>query len=229
MNQDKIWNYFQDKSPEVFLPASSRLNYLFKKSLDIFGDTTLTILNIGVGNGGLEKRCQEQGWETYALDPSQEAIRNLKAIGVKGEVGYIQSIPYADDFFDVVFCSEVIEHLSKEEINLGLIEISRILKKGGVLIGTVPYQENLIENQVVCPKCGEIFHRWGHQQSFDVKSLIRIFPKTLAVKTIDIIYFVDLLTLNWKGILMAGAKKGLSLLGIHGRDENLFFVLRKED
>jgi hypothetical protein len=96
-----------------------------------------------------------------------------------------------------------------------------------MLIGTVPYKENLLENQVVCPKCGEIFHKWGHQQSFDVKSLSKIFPKTLNLKEIRVMYFVDWSKLNWKGILVAAAKKGLSMLGIHGRDENLFFVAKK--
>jgi SAM-dependent methyltransferase len=227
MNQDKIWSYFQNQSPEVFSQSNSRLNYLFKKSLNLFGDTKITILNIGVGNGGLEKRCKEQGWETYALDPSIEAIRNLELLGIKGEVGYIQNIPYDNNFFDIVFCSEVIEHLLNKEMDLGLIEIERILKRGGMLIGTVPYKENLLENQAVCPKCGEIFHKWGHQQSFDVKSLSKIFPKTLNLKEIRVMYFVDWSKLNWKGILVAAAKKGLSMLGIHGRDENLFFVAKK--
>lgn len=29
---------------------------------------------------------------------------------------------------------------------------------GGVLIGTVPYHENLLINQVIYPGCGKIFH-----------------------------------------------------------------------
>jgi len=227
MNQDKMWNYFQKDCYDLFAQSIPRLNYLFKRALKIFGDTKPTVLNIGVGNGWLEKRCLEQGWKTYSLDPSQEAIRSLETIGIKGEVGYIEKNPYAENFFDVVFCSEVIEHLSDEQVNLGLLEIERVLKKSGVLIGTVPYKENLLDNQVVCPKCGEIFHKWGHQQSFDIKSLIEIFPNNLSVEKVSIECFVDWESLNWKGILSSSVKKGVSMFGIHGSGENLFFMVKK--
>jgi 2-polyprenyl-3-methyl-5-hydroxy-6-metoxy-1,4-benzoquinol methylase len=227
MNQEKIWNYFQKESSEVFSHSTSRLNYLFKQAQKKNGDTEPTVLNIGVGNAWLEKRCMEQGWKTYSLDPSQEAIKSLETSGFKGKVGYIEKNPYTDDFFDIIFCSEVIEHLSDEQINIGLLEIERVLKKGGVLIGTVPYKENLLDNQVVCPKCGEIFHKWGHQQSFDVKSLIEIFPQNLTVQEIRIVCFVNWKSLNWKGILSSSIKKGLSMVGIHGSDENILFVVKK--
>ncbi len=227
MNQDKIWNYFQTEGANVVFQSETRLNYLFKKALKIVGNTKPTVLNIGVGNGWLEKRCLEQGWKVYALDPSKESIKNLETFGVIGEVGYIEKNSYADNLFDLVFCSEVIEHLSNEQINLGLLEIERILKKGGVLIGTVPYKENLIDNQVVCPKCGEVFHKWGHQQSFDVKSLINIFKNNLTVEEVSIIYLINWRMLNWKGVLSSLFKKGLTMLGIHGSNESLFFIVKK--
>lgn len=227
MDQNKIWNYFQQEGNDVFLQSNSRLNYLFKKALKMFGDTKPNALNIGFGNGQIEKRCLQQGWNIYSLDPSQEAIRSLEKINIKGKVGYVEKNPYADDFFNIVFCSEVIEHLSDEQLKLGVLEIERVLKKGGVLIGTVPYKENLLDNQVVCPKCGDIFHKWGHQQSFDIESLRKIFPKTLTVQRISILYFVNWESLSWKGVLSSLIKKGLAMLGIHGSDENLFFIVKK--
>jgi len=228
MNQDKIWNYFQkEANNQVFSQSNSRLNYLFQKTLKLFNNSKLTVLNIGSGDGWLEKKSHQQGWETYALDPTSEAIKILECSGIKGKVGYIEQIPYADSFFDVVFCSEVIEHLSDEQIKLGLLEVERVLKKGGVLIGTVPYNENLLDNQVVCPKCGEVFHRWGHQQSFDSISFTKIFPPTLSIQTMSVHYFVDLSFTNWKSLVLSLAKKGISAIGMHGNTENLFFIVKK--
>ncbi|HEY9710145.1 MAG TPA: hypothetical protein V6D48_18200, partial [Oculatellaceae cyanobacterium] len=88
MNQDKIWDYFQAEGANVVFQSKSRLDYLFKKALKIVGNTKPTVLNIGVGNGWLEKRCLEQGWEIYALDPSKESIKSLETMGISGEVGY---------------------------------------------------------------------------------------------------------------------------------------------
>jgi SAM-dependent methyltransferase len=67
---------------------------------------------------------------------------------------------------DFVVASEVLEHLTDEQRAAGIGEIARILRPGGYFLGTVPFNENLAEQQAVCPHCGEVFHRWGHQRSF---------------------------------------------------------------
>jgi glycosyltransferase involved in cell wall biosynthesis/SAM-dependent methyltransferase len=47
------------------------------------------------------------------------------------------AFPYDSDFFDVVLCCEIIEHLLSDPVN-ALTEIKRILKPGGVLVLTTP-------------------------------------------------------------------------------------------
>jgi hypothetical protein len=39
--------------------------------------------------------------------------------------------------------------------------------------------------------------------------------------------FVDWTALNWKGRGVAAMKKLLSLIGVHGRNENIVFVARR--
>lgn len=46
-------------------------------------------------------------------------------------------LPFKDNVFDVVLCSQVLEHIN--EVELALNEIFRVLKKGGHLILTVPF------------------------------------------------------------------------------------------
>lgn len=48
----------------------------------------------------------------------------------------ITNIPYKDDFFDVIICNHVLEHIADEE--RALTEISRVLKAEGTAIITVP-------------------------------------------------------------------------------------------
>ncbi|HXD32570.1 MAG TPA: class I SAM-dependent methyltransferase [Pyrinomonadaceae bacterium] len=227
MNQDKVWDYFQTEGLEKFSLSVPRLNFLLRQAIKIAAGSSIKVLNIGVGDAWLEKQCIARGWEVYALDPIAAAISMVQAAGGQGQVGHIESIPFADDFFDVVFCSEIIEHLSREQIQQGLDEVTRILKRGGVLLGTVPFNENLFEGRVVCPDCGSVFHRIGHQQSFDLSTLLAVFPKSLELEKVKTQYFCDWPTLNWKGKVIALAKKALLVAGVHGVNENIFFAARK--
>ncbi|MGK7887260.1 MAG: class I SAM-dependent methyltransferase [Crocosphaera sp.] len=230
MNQKLIWDYFQDEGSESFSGSIPRLRFLVNHAQKIITDSKskdINVLNIGVGNGSLENFCQQKGWDTYSLDPSEVAIKKLAANGGKGKTGIIEKIPYDDNTFDIVFCSEVLEHLLDEQLDIGLKEINRVLVKGGYLVGTVPFNENLLANKVVCPNCGNRFHKWGHHQSFDVERLQSIFSLNFKTETIKVIYFVSWSSLNWKGKLVSIIKKILSIFGLHGSNENIFFATRK--
>lgn len=227
IHQDKVWDYFQTEGLEKFSLSVPRLNFLFNQAKRIAGNRALKILNIGVGDAWLEKQCLARGWEVHALDPIPAAIAMVESAGGKGKVGHIEAIPYPDNSFDVVYCSEIIEHLSKDQIDQGLNEVGRILKPGGVLLGTVPFNENLFEGRVVCPDCGNVFHRIGHQQTFNLSTLPQIFPDLLRIETVRTKYFYDWPNLNWKGRTIALVKKALLNVGVHGVNENIFFAARK--
>ena len=228
MNQDKMWDYYQTEGLDNFAPAAPRLSFLFRRARrEARRASGPRVLNIGVGSGWLERRCLEEGWETYSLDPSEAAVRKLEGSGVRGTVGRIEDIPHEDDFFDIVFCSEVLEHLPPPQARRAVREVARVLKTSGVLLGTVPFNEDLSRERVVCPSCGDVFHRKGHFQSFDLDGLRAVFPDDLKVESAAVTYFYDWRSLNWKGKLIALAKQGLIRLGAHGVNENIFFVARK--
>ena len=52
-------------------------------------------------------------------------------------VGDAHKLPFKNDEFDVVLCSEVLEHLHSPEI--ALLEMKRVLKSGGILILTTRF------------------------------------------------------------------------------------------
>ncbi len=51
-------------------------------------------------------------------------------------VSDLHSLPFADGSFDIVICTQVLEHL--REPWLALAELHRLLKPGGAIIGTAP-------------------------------------------------------------------------------------------
>lgn len=228
MNQEKIWDYFQVEAVDNFDDSVPRLNYLFKQALKLSQGRSNRVLNIGVGNGWLERRCAEHGFETHALDPSTAAVAALRSETIAARVGTIDRLPYTDDHFDTVFCSEVLEHLDDPTLSAGLKEIARVLKPGGHLIGTVPFDEDLSTSRVVCPDCGKVFHRWGHQRSFNKDSLrAALGSAKLGMVTLMTYAFADYskkVTLNR---LRQWLRWILGRLGSKLVYSNLYFVVTK--
>jgi SAM-dependent methyltransferase len=171
--------------------------------------------------------------DVYSLDPSAVAIERLRAeIGMDSDhakVGYSQAMPFPDNAFDVVVMSEVVEHLEDDVIAETLREISRVLTPHGRYIGTVPADERLENNQVMCPRCGELFHRVGHVQSFSRERLADLLRHDFQDVRVKHVYLADWHTLNWKGRLKWLAKKGLLRAGVRGANGNLYFeAVRRE-
>jgi SAM-dependent methyltransferase len=227
MNQNRIWSYFQDERIEVFSQSNSRLRYLADRAQKLVRSPSPLALNIGVGNGFLEDYLTKQGWRIRSLDPSKAPMKRLRKKGLEADVGCIEALPYKDKTFDVVFCSEVLEHLSSEQLEIGLKEVCRVLKPEGYFIGTVPDQENLNDNIVICPGCGHIFHRWGHQQWFDQKGLYELFPKCWEILVVKTKLFINWKGLNLKRRVAAFIKLLLFYLGSHGSNETLYFLVKK--
>ena len=69
----------------------------------------------------------EEGYEYF------ESISNVGAEFLKGSA---YSLPFSDDTFDLIVCSEVLEHL--HEYNDAVMEIYRVLKPGGKFYASVP-------------------------------------------------------------------------------------------
>jgi len=71
--------------------------------------------------------------EKYALDVDPKVL-NYANDDVNKVIGTASDTKFEDDFFDVVFLSNLLEHLSNDEIMQTLGELNRITKEGGVVI-----------------------------------------------------------------------------------------------
>lgn len=88
-----------------------------------------------------------------------------------------------NESFDTIFATELLEHLGDNTLDHGLSEIGRVLKLGGYLILSLPYNEDLKQDLVICPKCGAKFHSWGHMRAFNEQTI----KKILESKALEII------------------------------------------
>ncbi len=220
MNQDKIWDYYQNEEIDSFDDSHPRLNDLVKKFKQ--GDR---VLNIGVGGGVFEKLAKNNQIDIYSLDPNENTIKRIENFigNQKAKVGYSQNIPFDGEFFDGVVMSEVIEHLEEDILYSTLSDVNRVLKKGGKFIGTVPFNENLNEQIVVCPKCGEKFHRWGHVQSFDIKKTHKLLSSNFQEIIVKPKMYISWKSLNYKGKIVTLFSYLFFAIGIKKSGLNIYF------
>ena len=88
-------------------------------------------------------------------------------------VGDIQSLPFKDNAYDAVICSEVLEHL--ESLDNAVSEIVRVLKPGGVLAVSVPR----FIPELICWKLSSEYSKTpgGHVRIFRQKNLKQLILK----------------------------------------------------
>lgn len=225
--QEKIWEHFQNEGLESFSQSRGRMEFLVRHL-----SPATRVLNIGVGNGVLESLAVSKGVDIWSLDPSERSIDRLRqslGMGEKAQAGYSQAMPFATSHFDAVVMSEVLEHLDDEVLEATLDEAHRVLRAGGIFIGTVPARENLAESLVVCPDCGLQFHRWGHKSSFDIDRLSAILATRFSVDKVSEQFFVDWESVGWWRKLQGLIKKFLSWRGIgtYGVCRNIYFSAQK--
>lgn len=123
----------EQRFPISQLQAKIRHGFLKKLIQPIDGK----FLVVGCGSKDEMAIFQDKKWVT-GVDISKTAVENQKKRFPKMQflVADAQKLPFDDNTFDCVVCSEVIEHLpdDKKFIN----EAHRVLGEGGILIITAP-------------------------------------------------------------------------------------------
>jgi ubiquinone/menaquinone biosynthesis C-methylase UbiE len=134
------------------------------------------ILDVGVGLGRLLEDFTRL--KRYGMDISTSYLDITKKKGIDCCLSLIEDMPYKDLYFDVITCTDVLEHVL--DLNLAIKNILRVLKKNGILIIRVPYKENiewyLSED---CP------YEFVHLRSFDENSLKALFKKIFPAEIIE--------------------------------------------
>jgi len=96
------------------------------------------LLDVGCGDGSFSVLLKSFTNEVYGVDISEKAVESANEKITKACVVTVdeEALPFEDNFFDAVFCGEVIEHLYDPDYLLA--EIHRVLKPDGLCIITTP-------------------------------------------------------------------------------------------
>jgi len=94
------------------------------------------VLDLGCRSGAFTRHFLE-GNEVVGLDVDRAALAKAAELGIEVvEANVEEPLPFPDESFDAVVAGELLEHLRFPEALVG--EASRVLRPGGVLVGSVP-------------------------------------------------------------------------------------------
>jgi SAM-dependent methyltransferase len=118
--------------------AGNLRNWMHAQLREIARDATM--LEVGCGDASFTRSLGTYSNRVTAVDLSASQIeRNARA---HPEIRFVQHdvaqpLPFANKSFDVIWCSEVLEHLF--DPGFAVREMERVLAPGGLLLVTVPY------------------------------------------------------------------------------------------
>jgi len=135
---DELYN-----SPNLAVRFVHR-NRLKSIAAELPSGRVLKILDAGCGEGHWLEAARERapGNDYYGFDVIKVAVNSAKerCPFAKIQLGDIAAMPAPDNFFDVIVCTEVLEHIIDYES--AVKEMKRVLRPSGFLILTFPNEFN---------------------------------------------------------------------------------------
>jgi SAM-dependent methyltransferase len=124
--------YARIASPSQIKEYNRIIDY-FEKLLPARG----RLLDFACGAGYFFEQAQQRGWDAHGTDIGEWTKEAARARGLANlHVGRLADLSFPTHHFDLVYASQVLEHLPEPKADLA--EIHRILRPGGLLYVDVP-------------------------------------------------------------------------------------------
>ena len=169
INTPSFWNIQIKKNQNTIIHSPI---YIHKNKiiLNELKNINGKMLDVGIGYGHIEKLIYEKKLDLklYGLDISEFAINSItKKYKGRFIIGDVDNIPFNKNYFNCVLALDILEHLNVHKCTVGLLEINRVLDLNGLLIISVPLNENKFDTQ-----------RNRHIQKYSLEKIERQLKKT---------------------------------------------------
>jgi len=155
------------------------------------------VLDIGAGGGEKLIEYHTFQWNTYGIEPDEEAASHKLSDKIKVFQGTAEDIPkkISQESFDMISMTHVLEHCINP--SAAIQNVHSLLKPNGVFWCEVP--NNGCEHFKQLNICSEMFDAPRHIHFFDEKSLTKIFTNNgFKVEKVYFHGFTRHHLLNWR-------------------------------
>lgn len=151
--------------------------------LSKINDDEKIILDMGCGNAWVASACLPLGKKVISVDIGLtnpgKALEKYPHDNHFGLVANGLFLPIQPNSVDVVIAAEILEHVV--DPTLFLQNLYRVVKPGGKIIVTTPYNEK--REFSLCIHCNQMTPRHAHLHSFHEKNIRAILPESCTYKT----------------------------------------------
>lgn len=127
-------------------------------------------LDVGARDGHFSRLLAERFAAVTALDLEAPKLNEPRISCVRGDV---TELAFPDNSFDLVVCTEVLEHIPTDRLADACSELARVTR--GYLIVGVPFKQDIRVGRTTCATCRAPNPPWGHVNVFDERRLRSLF------------------------------------------------------
>jgi ubiquinone/menaquinone biosynthesis C-methylase UbiE len=136
-----------DPHHEFYHSSNPLVSYLHNRRIGIVRELiqkteAQTLLEVGSGDGYVLKALSDLPVSLTGIEISEKRIERSRGLVPQAEIvaGDARDMPFESQSFDLVVCSEVLEHVPEPE--RAIAEMKRVVRPGGLVIVTVPQERN---------------------------------------------------------------------------------------
>lgn len=168
----KYYDYFKEESSRTSRNEMKRLHQAIIHKVP--SDAQL-ILDVGCGNGWVAKHFTPKGKKVISMDISPaNPVKALKEYPNEDHAAVIADVyhlPFKKNSIDCIIASEVMEHVVDPKLFIS--NLVSILKPGGKLVITTPYNEKI--EYYICIHCNKPTPKNAHLHSFNKENVSQLF------------------------------------------------------
>ncbi len=158
---------------------SNILKNKIKKILENIPSDVETIIDIGCGNGLITNFLADK-YKIIGVDRSKNALKHVEKEKLLCSSDYLC---VKKSSFDLVFSSELLEHLENKTFQKTIDEIKRVCKN--YIFLTVPNNEFIEKDFIKCPSCGNVFNKIYHLRNINLDKIKDLFPEFNVVSNFN--------------------------------------------
>ena len=179
------WEKIHAKQNWGGYPAEEVIRFIARNYYRVENRKKIRVLDFGCGAGSNTWYLAREGFDVYAFDGSQSAVRKVQerlfkeGLTAEVKVSDAGNLEYENDFFDCIIDSRCIQNNKLKDIVIMYRECYRMIKPGGKIFSTgfstfttgygtgEELEDNTYKNVSTGPlrhDCGTINHFWGENE-----------------------------------------------------------------